>query len=273
MRYLYRFSAMTTPCELLFFELDKEKSDKIAQLVLQEVKRLEFKYNYFAPNSYLSQINSRKIKKLDKESLQILRLARMYYKKTSYIFDISVGTIKDLFQISKNIDELNRRKEQLSKYMGCEHISIKRDKIFFDNPYTKLDLGGFIKEYAVDRSVKIIKRGKIKHSLVNFGGDIYAIGRKPNNQKFKVGIKNPQDPTTIIKYIEIEDEAIATSASYERFNIIENKKFSHIISPFKQKNTPKSVTVIAKSCLESGIYSTSLMIEPDLKIQNKVLIL
>ena len=273
MHYLYKFEAMTTPCELHIYHESKKKADSVAKIVLEEAKRLEKKYNYYKEDSYLSLINQRKVFKLDQESKNLLQRASQYYKKTEKIFDITVATFKPLYSKNLSKDELQNQKEMLLPFVGCERFSIKRDKISFDNPYTMIDLGGFVKEYAVDRAVAIIKKHKIKSALVNFGGDIYAIGKKPNKEHFRVGIVDPEDRDKKRLFVDICDEALTTSASYERFYKIDGEIHSHIFSKDIMINSPKSVTVISPSCVQSGVYSTSLMVNPKLKTSLKTIIL
>lgn len=74
-------------------------------------------------------------------------------------------------------------------------------------------------------------------------------------------------------FIQIEDEALTTSASYERNHTIQNQNFSHIISKNDKKSEILSATVISKNCVASGVYSTSLMIDNDMSIPyQKILI-
>ena len=270
MRFIYKFEVMTTECEVTLITSDKLRADTCAKAILSEAKRLEKKYSYYNSTSYLSQINQRKENKLDSETKSILQRALLYYKRTDKIFDITVATIKDLYTQESSKKALHVKKEELLKYVGCEHIKIKKERIRFDNEFTKIDLGGFVKELAVDNAMKIIKKAKITSALVNFGGDIYALGRREDGNKFRVGIKNPQNPSEHIKYFELENEALATSASYERNYTIEDEIFSHIISTFKDKRKPQSVSVISNSCVESGVYSTALMINPKLQIKHRI---
>lgn len=264
---------MTTPCELILYATDKAKADKAAEYVLIESKRLEKKYNYYDPDSFLSGINQRKSQDIDKETKTLLQRAVQYYHATNGIFDITVATFKDLYQSETTQEALTQKKQALLAYVGCEHFSIKKEKIFFDNDFTKIDLGGFVKEYAVDRAAQILKKQKFTSALINFGGDIYALGKKPDNTKFTVGIKDPNDPQRYAKEIQIQDQALCTSASYERNTNIENETYSHILSKDTTTSLSHSVTVISHNCVESGVYSTSLMINGNLSTNHLVVFL
>ena len=272
-QFIYRFESMSTPCELLLFSRSKHQSDTVAQAIVKESKRLEHKYNYYSSHSFLQRINSRDAQHLDAETKILLQRAKQYYRATNGIFDITVATVKELYTTLASRSELERQKAQLLPFVGCEHFSIKKENIVFDNPYTKIDLGGFVKEYAVDRAVTLVKKHKMTAALINFGGDIYAYGTKPDGTKFKVGIKDPENRAAHAMFIELENEALTTSASYERHYVIEEKSYSHIISKNETSQTPSSVSVISPNCIESGVYSTALMIDPNLPTKNRVIML
>jgi len=272
-KFIYRYEAMSTPCEITLYASTKYQADFIADAILSETKRLEKKYNYYNKNSLISQINSRQTQILDSETKAILQRAKQYYKLTDSLFDITIATLKELYRFEKDPKEFYKKREQLLAFVGVNHFKIQRNKIVFDNPYTQIDLGGFVKEYAVDKSISILKKYKIKSALINYGGDIYALGKKPNNSKFSIGVKDPLDKQKIALYIELENEALTTSASYERNYTIGSKIYSHIISTNEIKDKANSVTVISQSCVESGIYSTSLMIDKNLFCKNRVIIL
>ena len=254
---------MTTPCEVHIFSDTEDKSRMVAGKILSRAKELEKKYNFYNQASLLSAINQRKLSKLDSQTEELLKRAKQFYNTTNSIFDVTMGTLVQARKAS-SLEQIEEEKSRLMPFVGCEHFKIQRHKIVFDNPYTLIDLGGFVKEYAVDMGVKILKRHKISSALINFGGDIYALGSKPSGEPFSVGIKNPKNPTEYSLHYEISNQALTTSASYERNHTVEGKSYSHIISRSDKEEEVLSATVIAPSTLESGVYSTSLMIETSL---------
>ncbi|MCI0501024.1 MAG: FAD:protein FMN transferase [Epsilonproteobacteria bacterium] len=267
---IFQFEAMTTPCEVVIFLQDGIKAKAIANEILDNTKRLEKKYNYFSKDSFLSKLNDRIENRLDNETKELLQKGKLFYGKTNCIFDITIATIKPLYKL-KTLKELEEKKEALLSYMGCEHFMIKKEKLLFDNPFTKIDLGGMVKEFAVDEAVKILKKSKISHGLVNFGGDLYVLGTKPSGEKFTVGIKNPHNPTEHITTVTLENEALTTSAHYERNFTIEEESFSHIITSKKKSNEIISATVISPTTLLSGVYSTALLCDDTIKSQYKTI--
>jgi thiamine biosynthesis lipoprotein len=157
---------MTTPCEVHLYCASQDKARKVAANILEASKKLEAKYNFFDKNSYLTALNQREITTIDHQTKEILKLAKYFHEQTKGIFDVTVGTLKQSMALG-SIKEVEASKAKLSAFVGCEHFDIKRDKLHFTNPYTRIDLGGFIKEYAVDNAVKIVKKAKIVSALIN----------------------------------------------------------------------------------------------------------
>ena len=263
---------MTSPCELHIYCDDPHRARAIAMKILDMAKKLEQKYNFYNNSSYLSAINRREVDTLDHQTKELLSRAKQFYHKTGGIFDITMGTLVSSRR-EKSIKKIESKLEEMRPFVGVDHFKIKKNRISFDNPYTLIDLGGFVKEFAVDQAVKLLRRDKIESALINFGGDIYALGRKPNGKEFTIGIKNPHSPSEYITHVKLENRALTTSASYERNHIVEGKIYSHIIHTEELQEEIASATVISTTAVESGVYSTSLMINPKLKTSlEKILI-
>ena len=248
---IYKFTAMTTPCEVKLYCDDKITSDNCIKDIMSECKRLEVKYNFYDASSYLNKLNNRITNILDNETKSLLSISKQYYKQTNKIFDVTIATIKE--------------DNSLKSYVGCNNFNIKKNKIYFTNEYTKIDLGGFVKEYSVNQAIKIIKKYKIKSALVNFGGDIYALGVKPDGSKYNIAITNPKNKDETLFSIDISNQALTTSALYEREG--------HIQSLSSLNDDILSVTVVSSCTIKSGVYSTSYMINGNIKTSLEVYII
>lgn len=256
---------MSSPCELILYA-SKSKAAKVAKEIYATTRALQRRYNFYDPSSELSLLNSRKTHKLSSELFFLLDQAKKYHDATNTLFDITIGTFKSCLH-HRTYEEYQECIKKMKRYAGWEHIELSPHHIRFDNPYTKLDLGGLVKEYAVDRARSIIKKHKIS-GIVNFGGDIFAVGTKPDGSAFRIGIKNPRNLHTFLQFVQLRDRAIATSGKYERSFIVQNRRIEHI---FKKELKASSVSVIAPSCMEAGVYATALMMEPCLEHNYKTI--
>ncbi len=105
---------------------------------------------------------------------------------------------------------------------------------------------------------------------MNFGGDLFVLGKKHNGEMFKVGIENPKNTKENLLVVKLYNQGLSTSASYERNTIVEGEEFSHILTNTKRQKDIISSTVISSSTIKSGIYSTSFMISNNIDIPDEV---
>ena len=78
------------------------------------------------------------------------------------------------------------------------------------------DPSGYVKGWASDRAVAILKKHGAENIQVNSAGDLTLAGGFENGKPWSVGIRHPEQAHTIVKVFEIMDGAIATSGTYER---------------------------------------------------------
>lgn len=269
-KHTFRFICMTTPCEVVLYAESKETANKIRTDIEANSFRLEKKYNFYSNDSLVSAINNRKENRLtiDEETRKILVYVRELSIKTNELFDITIGTLKQCFGLG-SIEEVEACRQRLKNCIGLDSWSLEGNELVFSDLRTNIDLGGVIKEYAVDQAGLIARQAALP-ALINFGGDIYANSVKPDGQPFNIAIKNPKNTKHNLAIIKIKNQGLATSADYERGTTIEGRRFSHIIGDKQGELKILSTTVISGSVLTSGIYSTSLMLNPALPVSSKL---
>jgi thiamine biosynthesis lipoprotein len=129
----------------------------------------------------------------------------------------------------------------------------------------EIDLGGIGKEYAVDRVAGILSEAAACSVVVNFGGDL-AVTRPPQQRRaWRVGIEAVSATggkgETVL---QVRSGALATSGDSRRFLLKDGVRYSHILDPrsgWPVEGAPRSVTVAADTCTESGMLSTLAILE------------
>ncbi len=128
----------------------------------------------------------------------------------------------------------------------------------------QIDLGALAKGYTGDEVIANLKENGIKSAIISLGGNVQALGLKPDGSKWKIAVRNPFSPDTNMCILEIEDKVVITSGNYERFFIDnDGRKYCHIINPvngFPAENGLVSVTVIGESGIMCDAFSTALFI-------------
>ena len=127
----------------------------------------------------------------------------------------------------------------------------------------ELDFGGVVKEYAADTCAGFCRSRGIEHGLINMGGDIHVIGPHSDGSAWRIGIRNPDDPDEIATAVHLKYGALASSGDYQRFMVIDNKRYGHILNP--KTGWPvqglRAVSVVAPQCLIAGSTSTIAMLK------------
>ncbi|EOS25125.1 hypothetical protein C804_04715 [Lachnospiraceae bacterium A4] len=126
-----------------------------------------------------------------------------------------------------------------------------------------IDLGAVGKGYAGDEAAQILRERGITAALLGIGGNIQAIGTKPDGSDWRVGLKDPFSGG-VLGIIQVSDVAVVTSGNYERFFIGEDGKvYGHIIDPatgHPVENGIASVSVIASEGKLCDALSTALFV-------------
>lgn len=127
----------------------------------------------------------------------------------------------------------------------------------------ELDFGAVGKGFAGDKVIVLLKAKGVCSALINLGGNVQALGTKPNGSNWRVGIKSP-DSSEYLGIVNIADCAVVTSGAYERFFIgADGRKYGHIIAPADGRpvdNGVLSVTIIAPLGRTADALSTAMFV-------------
>ncbi len=126
-----------------------------------------------------------------------------------------------------------------------------------------IDLGGIAKGYAVDRAVAAIRELGIRDAIVNAGGDLAAIGSSEDGDAWRVGVRDPRDPSALSDTLDLRDEAVATSGDYEKCAVIDGHLIHHLLDPRTARPRPTasgthSLTIVASDCMTADAAATAL---------------
>ena len=127
----------------------------------------------------------------------------------------------------------------------------------------EIDLGAAGKGYAGREVGRLLRGAGVRSAILSLGGNIEAVGTKPDGSPWRVGLKAP-DADGYAGMLSAEDEAVVTSGSYERYFTDEDgRRYHHILDPatgYPAENGLLSVTVIGKDGLLCDALSTALFV-------------
>lgn len=130
-------------------------------------------------------------------------------------------------------------------------------------PGMEIDLGAVGKGYAGREAGKVLRDRGVTSAILSLGGNIEAVGSRPNGTPWRVGLRAP-DAEGYAGMLSVQDAAVVTSGSYERYFTDESgRRWHHIIDPatgYPAENGLVSVTIVGPDGLVCDALSTALFV-------------
>lgn len=198
------------------------------------------------------------------ELLAMLECAKILYDRTDGAYDITSFALSRMWQncedegIQPTQDEI----DAVLSLVGMDKITFNENVVELDGVFGA-DLGSIAKGYAGQRVVdKLVDMGA-NGGILNLGGNVSVFGKKPNNEPFKVGITDPNNPDKTCGYVQVDNGHVVTSGKYNRSFEIDSVTYHHIIDArtgMPVDNEIASVTVICGDGMWADGLSTALLL-------------
>ena len=232
-----------------------------------EIQRLDELLSTGKEESEIAQLNQNKSATLSEDAGYLVERALELNKETDGAFDIAIYPVMEAWGFPTQNYQVPTADtlESLLKLADASQIIYDENsrKISFGREGMKIDLGGIAKGYTSSRIMDICKENNISSGLVNLGGNVQALGTKPDGSKWRVAVQSPDDTEDYLGILSVEDKAVITSGGYERYFEQDGKTYHHIIDPktgYPAENGLTSVTVVSEDGTLADGLSTSLFI-------------
>ena len=236
----------------------------------REMERVENLLSYQKSESEIAKINAAAGKSpvhVSAETFDILQRAIGYAKKLNSLFDVTIGAVSSLWGFSSpeggHLPDEAEISRKLTKVNFNDLILNADDTTaFLKRDGMMIDLGGIAKGYAIDRGSAVLNKNGITNFILNAGGDMFVSGQKDDDTPWKVGVKDPRNSQDLIARFDLKDYAVATSGDYERFIIVDGKRYCHIFDPRTgfPGDLSQSSTTFAATAEEADVLATYLFL-------------
>lgn len=249
---------------------DQAWADEHIDAAVEEIRRIERLLTTYDENSETSQINryagltpitiSAETQGLIERSVRISRL-------TQGAFDITYGSVdKRLWNFDTAMTSLPDAEtaKKMVRLIDYRNILLDREQgtVFLKHTGMRIGFGGIGKGYAADRARQLLKGKGVTSGIINASGDLSVWGSQPDGRPWTIGVVHPDASDQPFSYMQLSNMAVATSGNYEKYAIIDGKKYSHTIDP--RTGLPvsgiKSVTIIAPYAEIADAMATPVMV-------------
>jgi len=226
--------------------------------------------------------------KVDKKLIDFLLYCKDVYNFTNGETNIAMGAVLKLWHNAREEAEDDPESATIPSVEELQNASLHTNindliineaesTVYLADPMMSLDVGAIGKGYATEKAAQLLISRGVTSYVLNFGGNIRAIGEKNNGDGWKTGITNPdkESDESFVCTVIIKDISLVTSGDYERIYTANGEKYHHIID--KDTNMPSrhfsSVSVFTKDSGLADALSTALFCmsyEEGLALINKI---
>lgn len=261
---------MGTVVEIEVNHPDLEIARQAVEASFNRMAKVDRLMSIFRPDSEISLVNHQGAEKpiqVGHETYTVLAEAERLAWMSGGALDITVGSLMRLWKLAEKRNQVPSAKEmdRALRLVGYDNLSLDHQdrSVLLKEDGMAIDLGGIAKGYAVDLAVEALQERGIQGAMVNAGGDLRVIGRTSDGSLWRIGLRHPQQPQSLLLSILVEDEAIATSGNYFNYLTIRGRRYGHLLN--SRTGYPAesllSATVIAKSAIEADGLATAAMIQ------------
>ena len=188
---------------------------------------------------------------VDDKILDMLELARTMYDTTHGKLNIAMGRVLNIWHNYREAaladeDDSNNQlptQEELdeaAQHCDIENLIIDEDAktVYLADPEMSLDVGSVGKGYAVEQVAQAAEARGLTSALISVGGNLRAIGTKPDGSQWVGGVENPWDSsevytasTSTVAAVKMSDLSLVTSGDYQRYYVVDGVRYHHLIDP------------------------------------------
>lgn len=262
---------MGTPVEITAFGCDHQLLITGVNQAFGEFERLERLFNVFDPDSLLSQVNCQAAIRpvaVTGEWIEVVSDALALTQASQGWFSILLAPLIHLWKQAAEHQcfPTDAQLEQAKQLISPNLVDLNRSEqtVSFRQPGVGLDLGGFVKGYAVDRACKVLIERGIHQAAINAGTSSWAlIGQALTpSGKWSIAVRHPLEPHRVLGVLVLsEGNRLSTSGTAERTFEIQSHRFSHLIDPHQgfPLSGVCSATVMAPTAAVAEVASKILL--------------
>lgn len=256
---------------IMQFTLYDENGEQLLTEAEQEIRRLERLFSVTMEESEITRLNQQAGQgavSVSEDTLKVLQRGKEIGELTNEAYDLAISPVVKAWGFTTDEEKhvpSAETLESLLPFTKAEDLILDGEAVTAEllKKGMAVDLGGIAKGYTSDAVTALLKERGVTSGLFSLGGNISAIGTKPDGEKWKIAIENPLDANDYVGLLEVENCSVITSGGYQRYFDEDGKRYHHIIDSQTGYPADKgllSVTVISKDGTKADGLSTALFV-------------
>lgn len=275
-QYFDYFDTFTT---VTIYAEDQEQFQEYAELIEGSLKHYHELFDIY--HNYDGLVNIKTINdaagitpvETDPEIIELLELSVKMYDETEGKVNAAMGSVLKIWHDYRtegiadpdhaavpDMAEL----EKAAEHVDIHQVELDAEKqtVYLPDEKMRLDVGAVAKGYAAQKICGELREAGVTSALLSIGGNVQTIGQRGDGKPWRVGVQNP-DTTSRQSYlhvVKLEDMALVTSGSYQRFYEVDGVRYHHIIDPDTRmpKRLYGGVTILCPDGSAADALSTAV---------------
>ena len=128
---------------------------------------------------------------LSGDTVDLIQKGVEYSRLADGKFDITIAPLSDLWDFKNNTGTVpdDAAIQQAKSHIGYENVRVDGNTVQLLDPEAAIDLGGIAKGYIADQLKAYLKEQNVPHALINLGGNVLALGSKPDGSDYNIGFQ------------------------------------------------------------------------------------
>ena len=247
---------------------DRAEGHALLEGVFQGVRGMGLMLSTWRPDTDLARLNASPPMSpvpLPTRAFDIVKAAFDWHIRTSGAFDATVGPLIDAWDLRwSGRWPTDAEITAALAATGSERFVVDpaARTVARMSPASWIDAGAFGKGAALREAERVLREKGVQLALLNFGGQLLAIGRAPSGRAWEVVVADPARRGLRAQQLELGDLSVATTSQSERFVEAAGRRVGHVLDPRTGRPVRPwgSVTVAAADPLIADILSTALFV-------------
>ncbi len=203
------------------------------------------------------------------ETAELLKTALFYCEMSGGRIDLTMETVSNLWDFHADNDASNQIPDKAVLEKALSHVDyhnllIENDTVTLLDPDSAISLGFIAKGYIADKIKEYLLSQNVENAIINLGGNLLAVGTRPDGTPFQFGIQMPFDAQgSTITSLSVSDSSTVSSGVYERYFYQDNVLYHHILdtaSGYPVQNHLLGVTILSDSSTMGDALSTTCFV-------------
>lgn len=203
---------------------------------------------------------------VDPDTADLIARSMPFCEASNGLFDPTIGSVSLMWDFKRGVVPESSAIREAMGHVDWRGVDVQGNMVRMSDPDAALDFGGIAKGWIADRLATLFRQRGVSSGLIDLGGNVYALGTKPDGEPWLVGIADParQGSDDVVSTVQVADCSVVTSGAYERSFVDSGTEYGHILDTatgYPSRMNVASSTVVSNLSLDGDGLATILALE------------